>query len=140
MKLLFTIFLSIFLTKGCSEYKDLEKVKMVYEANTRGYHKKISIENKTFYVTNERGGKPTEIKLSDQEWKQIADLFRKINLSTFNDLEGATQERHRDAKAFANLIITKEDIVYTTKGFDHTIPPIEIKELVDTIIKLSEKK
>lgn len=140
MKLLLSIFLSVFLAKGCSEYKDLEKVKMVYEANTRGFHKKISIENKTFTVVNERDGKPTEIKLLDKEWKKIADLFNKINLTTFNELEGATQDRHRDAKAFANLTITKDDIVYTTKGFDHTVPPVEIKELVDTLLKLSEKK
>lgn len=140
MKLLLTVFLSIFLAKGCSEYKDLEKVKMVYEANTRGFHKRISIENKTFNVVNERGGKSTEVKLSDKEWKQIADLFNKIDLSKFNQLEGATHDRHRDAKAFANLTITKEGVDYTTKGFDHTVPPAEIKELVNTLLKLSEKK
>jgi hypothetical protein len=140
MKLLLSIFLSVFLAKGCSEYKDLEKVIMVYEANTRGFHKKINIENKTFSVVNERDGKPTEVKLTDKEWKQIADLFNKIDLTNFNELEGTTHDRHRDAKAFANLTITKEDVVYTTKGFDHTVPPVEIKELVDTLLKLSEKK
>ena len=140
MKVLLTIFLSVFLAKGCSEYKDLEKVKMVYEANTRGFHKRITIENKTFNVTNERGGNPTEVKLTDKEWKQMADLFNKIELSSFNELEGTTSDRHRDAKAFANLTITKEDVVYTTKGFDHTVPPVEIKELVDTLLKFSEKK
>lgn len=140
MKLLFTIILSVFLTKGCSEYKDLEKVKMVYEANNRGYHKTVIIENKTFFVTNIRDGKATEIKLSDSEWKSLADLFKNVDLSTYNELEGATQQRHYDGKAHANLTITKEDKVYTTKGFDHTIPPTQIKKLVDTILKLSEKK
>jgi hypothetical protein len=55
-------------------------------------------------------------------------------------LEGATQERTYDGKAHANLTITKEDVVYTTKGFDHTIPPNKIKELVVTILKISDKK
>lgn len=140
MKLLFTIILSVFLAKGCSEYKDLENVKMVYEANTRGYHKTVRIENKTFFVTSTRDGKPAEIKLTDAEWKSLADLFKKVDLSTYNELEGATQQRHYDGKAHANLTITTEDTVYTTKGFDHTIPPTPIKELVETILKLSEKK
>lgn len=140
MKLLFTIFLSVFLTKGCSEYKDLEKVKMVYEANSRGFHKTITIENKTFFVTNSRNEKPHEVKLTDEEWKLIADLFNKVDLSTYNDLEGATQERTYDGKAHANLTITKEEVVYTTKGFDHTIPPNKIKELVVSILKISDKK
>lgn len=140
MKLLFTIILSVFLAKGCSEYKDLEKVKMVYDANSRGYHKTIIIENKTFFVTNSRDEKPHEIKLSDAEWKSIADLFNKVDLSTYNQLEGPTQERFYDGKAPANLTITKDEVVYATKGFDHTIPPTQIKGLVDTILKLSEKK
>lgn len=139
MKLLLTIFLSVFLAKGCSEYKDLEKVKMVYEANNRGYHKTITIENKTFFVTNARNEKPHEVKLTDAEWKSLADLFKKVDLSTFNDLEGATQKRHYDALAHANLTITKEEVVYLTKGFDHTIPPNQIKDLVDLILKLSDK-
>ncbi len=140
MKLLLTIFLSVFFAKGCSEYKDLEKVKIVYDANTRGYHKTVTIENKTFFVTNARNVKAHEIKLTDEEWKSIADLFKKVDLATFNTLEGATQERYYDGKAHANLTITKDEVVYATLGFDHTIPPAKIKDLVDTIVKLSDKK
>ena len=140
MKLLFTIILSVFLAKGCSEYKDLENVKMVYEAHTRGFHKTITIENKTFFVVNSLDGQPEEILLTDKEWKSIADLFNKVDLDTYNELEGSTQDRFFDGKPIGNLTITKNKVVYTTKGFDHTVPPTEIKELVDTILKLSEKK
>ena len=140
MKLIITIFISLFFAKGCSEYKDLEKVKIVYEANNRGYHKTITIENKTFFVTNSRDEKAHEIKLTDAEWKSIADLYNKVDLSTYNKLEGATQQRYYDGKAHANLTITKDEVEYTTLGFDHTIPPAKIKDLVDTILKLSEKK
>jgi hypothetical protein len=140
MKILLTIFISLFLTKGCSEYKELEKVKMVYEANTRGYHKTVTIENKTFFVTNIRNEKAHEIKLTDAEWKSVADMLKKIDLTTYNKLEGPTQERILDGKPYANLTITKDKIEYTTLGFDHTIPPTEIKELVDAIVKISDKK
>lgn len=140
MKLLLTIFISVFLAKGCSEYKDLEKVKMVYEANNRGFHKTITIENKTFFVANSRDEKAHEVKLTDAEWKNLADLFKKVDLSTYNNLEGPTQERYYDGKPHANLTIKKEEVEYTTKGFDHTIPPTQIKDLVDAIVKLSDKK
>ena len=140
MKLLITIFISLFFAKGCSEYKDLENVKMVYEANSRGFHKTITIENNTFFVTNSRDEKAHEIKLTDAQWKSIADLYNKVDLSTYNKLEGPTQERQYDGKAHANLTITKDKVDYTTQGFDHTIPPVQIKELVATILKLSEKK
>lgn len=140
MKLLITIFISLFFTKGCSEYKELENVKMVYEAINRGYYKSITIENKTFYVVNARDGKPQEIKLSNEDWETLADLYNKVDLKTFNELVGATKERHYDAKAHANLTITKDEVSYVTQGFDHTIPPAQIKDLVDTILKLSDKE
>lgn len=140
MKLLFTIILSAFFAKSCSEYKNLDKVKIVYDSNSRGFYKTITIENKTFLVRNSREEKPHEIKLTEAEWKSIADLFNKVDLNTYNELEGPTQERYYDGKAHANLTITKEEIVYITKGFDHTIPPNPIKKLVDTILKFSEKQ
>lgn len=139
MKLLITIFISLFITKGCSEYKELEKVKISYEANNRGFHKSINIENKTFFVTNKRDEKAYEVKLTDEEWKMLADLFKKVDLTTYNKLEGPTQERFYDGKPHANLTITKDDMVYATLGFDHTIPPAKIKDLVDLIVKLSDK-
>jgi hypothetical protein len=140
MKVLLTVFISLFLAKGCSEYKELEKVKLVYEANNRGYHKSVTIENKTFFVTNSRNEKAHEIKLTDAEWKSVADMLKKIDLTTYNKLEGPTQERYHDGKPHANLAITKDEIEYTTLGFDHTIPPAYIKELVDTIVEISDKK
>ena len=63
MKVLITFFLGLFLMKGCSQYKELEQIKIEYIANTRGFHQTVTIENKQFLVKNERDGKFNEIKL-----------------------------------------------------------------------------
>jgi hypothetical protein len=139
MKLLVTIILSFFLAKGCSNYKELENVKVEYIANTRGFHQSVKIEHKKFWLTNERDGEPVEIQLTDAQWKTLSDLFVKIDLDTFETLEGETKERTYDKKPFANLHITKKDKEYKTLGFDHTIPPNEIKSFVDLILKYANE-
>jgi len=136
MKSLFSIFLVIFLSKGCSQKQFISDVKISYGANSRGFHRIIQIENKTFSVINTRDGKPEVVELSDEQWNQLGKLYSKIDLKTFNDLEGTTMERAFDAKPHANMTIVVKDKTYTTKGFDHTIPPVKIKEFVDYINKL----
>jgi len=138
MKALFSVFLVIFLSKGCAQEQELSDVKVVYGANTRGYHRMITIEKNTFSLVSQRDGKPSVIALTDEQWKKIADLYGKIDLKTFNELEGATMERAYDGKAHADMSILVKDKTYTTKGFDHTIPPVKIKEFVDYINKLAD--
>lgn len=134
MKTIIIILFSIFSLKGCAEYKELEKVKIVYQANTRGFHQTIVIENKTFRVINQRDTKGKLITLTDAQWKNLADLFNKIDLDSFNKLKGPTEQRFYDGKPHGNLTITKDDKEYTTLGFDAGIPPVKIKEFVDTIV------
>lgn len=138
MKALFSVFLVIFLSKGCAQEQELSDVKVVYGANTRGYHRMITIEKNTFSLVSQRDGKPSVIALTDEQWKKIADLYGKIDLKTFNELEGATMERAYDGKAHADMSILVKDKTYTTKGFDHTIPPAKIKEFVDYINKIAD--
>ena len=140
MKLLITILLSMFFANGCSEQKDLENVKIFYEANSRGFHQSVFIENKTFKVVNSRDAKGEIITLTDAQWKTLADLYNKVNLDTFNTLKGPTEERFYDGKPHANLTITKDDKEYTTQGFDAGIPPTKIKEFVDTIVAYATVK
>ena len=138
MKIMLSIFLSIFLSKSCAQDQELSDIKVVYGASTRGYHKIITIEKNTFSLVSERDGQPKVINLTDEQWKRIADLYNKIDLKTFNDLEGETMERAYDGKPHADMSIVVKDKTYTTKGFDHTIPPAKIKEFVDYINKLAD--
>ena len=79
MKALFSVFLFIFLSKGCAQEQELSDVKVVYGANTRGYHRMITIEKNTFSLVSQRDGKPSVIVLTDEQWKKIADLYGKID-------------------------------------------------------------
>lgn len=133
-----TIFLSIFLSKGCAQDQELSDVKVVYGANTRGYHRMITIENGTFSLVSHRDENPSIVSVTDEQWKKIVELYNKIDLKTFNDLEGATMERAYDGKPHADMTIVVKDKTYTTKGFDHTIPPAKIKEFVDYINKIAD--
>ena len=138
MKTLLSIFLVVFLSKGCSQEHDLKDIKVVYEASTRGAHKLIEIENNSFQVTQKRDEKPVALTLTEAQWTKIADLYAKIDLKTYNELEGATMERAHDGKLHGNMTIITKDKTYTTKGFDHTIPPAKIKEFVDYINQLAD--
>ena len=56
---MFTIFLSIFLSKGCArKTKNYLMLKFLW-VNTRGYHRMITIENGTFSLVSQRDGKPS---------------------------------------------------------------------------------
>ena len=138
MKVLFSIFLAVFLSKGCAQEQDLKDVKIIYEASTRGDHKLIKIEKNSFEVTRKRDEKPSIVILTEEQWSNIADLYAKIDLSTYNELTGATMERAHDGKMHADMTIVVGDKTYNTKGFDHTIPPAKIKEFVDYINELAD--
>lgn len=138
MKVLFSIFLAVFLSKGCAQEQDLKDVKIVYEATTRGSHKLIEIEKNSFKFSTKRDEKPVVVNLADEEWDKLADLYSKIDLKSYNDLAGPTMERAHDGKMHADMTIVVGDITYNTKGFDHTIPPAKIKEFVDYINQLAD--
>ena len=139
MKIFFIILSTLFLAKGCSNQTNIEEVEIQYIAETRGYYKSIKIEDKKFFVMNARNDKPKEVELSKNEWKELSNLFNEIDLSTFEKLIGETNERDFDKKPFGNLFITKNDHKIQTKGFDHTMPPNEIKPFVDLILQYSKK-
>jgi hypothetical protein len=139
MKVLIIV-MSLFLMKGCYENKNIEKIKIQYVAETRGYYKSVKIENKEFLVTNVRDGEYQKINLEDNEWKLLSDLFSEIDLEEFENLIGPTKERNFDKKAFGNLFITKNNKTYQTRGFDHTIPPTEIQPFVDLILEYSKRE
>lgn len=138
MKVLLSIFLAVFLSKGCAQEQGFNEVKIAYEASTRGAMRLIEIEKNSFMVTHKRNAKAVSVSLTEEQWNKIANLYAKIDLKTYNDLEGATMERASDGKLHGNMTIVTKDKTYTTKGFDHTIPPAQIKEFVDYINKLAD--
>ncbi|KAB1157121.1 hypothetical protein [Flavobacterium luteum] len=144
MKLLSLFFLTIFLGKSCDVQKkqDLETTVIEYVANTRGFYKKITVQNQMVLVSKDRKGndKPVEIKISDSDWKKLIADFQEINLDEIPNLKAPSEKRFYDGAAIANLRITYKDKTYESTSFDHGNPPAEIKKLVVLINQLVKEK
>jgi hypothetical protein len=143
MKILSLLFLTIFLGNGCDSAKaqDIETAVIEYTANTRGFYQKITVKNQMLTVSKDRDGndKPVPTKISDADWKELVDFFKKVELDSLSKLKAPTEKRFYDGAAIANLKITFKDKAYETNSFDHGFPPKEIKKLVDTITSLAKE-
>jgi hypothetical protein len=144
MKVITMIFLSIFLTKGCSQEAktDLADTTIEYVANTRGFYQKITIQNKNVYSNSDRNSnKLGESKaISDADWKELVSLFEKLELDSLSTYKDPTQKRFYDGAAIANLNITYKGKEYSTVSFDHGFPPIEIENLVNKVVYFGAKE
>lgn len=138
------IFLTIFLGKGCDSEKkqDLETTVIEYVANTRGFYKKITIQNQMVSVSKDRKGsdKPVQNKIADSDWKKLIADFQEVNLDELPNLKAPSEKRFYDGAAIANLKITYKDKTYESTNFDHGNPPSEIKKLVVQMNALIKEK
>ncbi|MDO8316458.1 MAG: hypothetical protein Q7T12_02935 [Flavobacterium sp.] len=143
MKILSLLFLTIFLGNGCDSAKaqDIETAVIEYTANTRGFYQKITVKNQMLTVSKDRDGndKPVPTKISDTDWKELVDCFKKVELDSLSKLKAPSEKRFYDGAAIANLKITFKDKTYETDSFDHGFPPKEIKKLVNTITSLAKE-
>jgi hypothetical protein len=143
MKILSLLFLTIFLGNGCDSAKaqDIETAVIEYTANTRGFYQKITVKNQMLTISKDRDGndKPVPSKISDADWKELVDCFKKVELDSLAKLKAPTEKRFHDGAAIANLKITLKDKSYETNSFDHGFPPNEIKKLVNTITSLAKE-
>ena len=144
MKILSLLFLTFFLGKGCDTEKkqDLETTVIEYVANTRGFYKKIHVQNQMVTVSKDRRGddNPKPIKIADADWQKIIEAFQKVDLDELPNLEAPSKKRFYDGAAIANLKITYKDKTYESSSFDHGNPPSEIKKLVTIINALVKEK
>jgi len=144
MKALTIILLTLFMAKGCSQdaKTDLENTKIQYIANTRGFYKKITIQNQEISVSKNRNdegiGETTPI--SDSDWQKLAVLFSKIELDSLNTYQGPTQKRFHDGAAMADMTIIYKEKEYQTTTFDHGTPPVEIADFVNKVVSLVKEE
>lgn len=144
MKTFGLIFLTLFLSKGCSQQaqNDIANSVVQYAADTRGYHLKIIIINQKATISQGRGtDNPSEVvSISDADWKELVTEFQKINLEEIPNLKDPTQKRFHDGAAIANLKIRYQDKNYETVNFDHGIPPAAIEKFVKKVVSLAKEK
>lgn len=114
---------------------------ILYEANARNFVLKLKVENQILYINKHRDiiGYESQIKISDIDWKEITDLVKKVDLNKVKDLKWPTEMRYYDGAADANVTFISNGIEYPAKGFDHGHPPLEIENLINKIVKLTEK-
>lgn len=167
MKTFAFIFLSLFLTKSCHPKKDAvestqvkevvkteeantavkvnpiqETDKIEYEANSRGFFKKITFENNQITVVTDRNsaGKGQLVMLSKEDVAEFSKLLKEVKLDELETLKAPTDKRMYDGAAHANLTITSKGKTYTGAGFDHGFPPAAIEKLVKKLLSFSEDK
>lgn len=144
MKVFAMIFLSIFLGKSCESHtkNDVKTAVLEYTANTRGFYQKITIQNQLVSVSKDRSGnnKPAELKISDEDWKELVGYFETVKLDSLATLKAPTEKRFHDGAAIANLKITYQGKSYGTPAFDNGLPPEKIKKLVDKINSFAKKE
>lgn len=140
MKIFAMVFLTLFLAKGCDAElkKEMKKANIEYQATSRGFYLNINIQDEKLFMTRQRDGETKEYTLTNQDWKDLANLYKNIDLNKLSTYKDPTQKRFYDGAAIANLIVVYEGKTYQTIGFDHGNPPVEIAEFVNKIVSLSE--
>lgn len=142
MKAVTLIFLTLFLSKSCSNeaQNDIANSVIQYTANTRGYHLKIIIVNQKATISQGRGTEnpSEEVAISEADWAALVTEFQKVNLDEVPNLKDPTQKRFYDGAAIANLKIRYQDTNYETVAFDHGFPPAAIENLVNKIVSLAK--
>lgn len=142
MKTLIVVVLTFFLGKGCSQEtkNDMANTTIEYTANTRGFYKKITIQNQEVFVSTDRNSteKGTSSAISDSDWKELVAFFETVELDSLSSYKDPTQKRQYDGAAMADLKIKHKDKEYQTVTFDHGFPPAEIEKLVNKITSLSK--
>jgi hypothetical protein len=137
MRILSLLLLTIFLGKSCDgqNKQDLESAVIEYTANTRGFYQKITVQNQTVTISKDRSGqdKAVATKIAAEDWKELVNCFKKMELDSLPKLKAPTEKRFYDGAPIANFKITFKDKTYETPSFDHGFPPKEIKKFVNKI-------
>ena len=136
MKAIMMIFLSIFLTNNCSqkEKEEMKKATIEYQAITRGSYLSIQIQNENLSIVRNRDEKAKSYQLTNEDFKELADLFVKVDLNQLENYKGPDEKRFYDGAAMANVRIVYEGKLYQSQTFDHDSPPLEIEAFVNKIV------
>lgn len=137
MKLLSLLLLTIFLGKSCEDQnkQNYESAVIEYTANTRGFYQKIVVRNHMATISKDRSGndKGRDVKIRDEDWKELIADLKKIQLDSLPKLKAPTEKRFYDGAAIANLKIKFQNNTYETSSFDHGFPPREVQRIVNKI-------
>lgn len=110
-----------------------------YESNSRGFFKKITIDNGRIYVQTARDAKPAFWELKSVDASAIEDAYKTVDIAKLSSLKAPTERRFYDGAPITYLTVTKGTEVYKSPEFDGGFPPKEIENLVNTLLLIVEK-
>lgn len=143
MKLLYLFLTSVCLINSCvcQNKNDLNKAKIEYTANTRGFYQKIIVQNQMVTISKDRNnvGIDEGIKISTKDWKQLQGYFKTLKLEHLASLKAPSTKRRYDGAAIATFVVYYKDTSYQAPNFDHGNPPLEIKKIVNKINTFAKK-
>lgn len=143
MKTLLIAFFSLLMAKGChgDMQQDLKEAKLEYVANTRGYFRKVTIQDRTAIVSKDRNNpdQGETVTIPESDWNALVTAFGKVDLKEIPEMKDPTQKRFYDGAAMANLKVTYQGETYESKTFDHKFPPAGIEDVVNRIVSLTLK-
>ncbi len=143
-KILPLILLTLVVAAGCSTAskavkKDSEEISFEYVALTRGAYKKIIVKQDTVITIHDREMKNVMTKgLKNGDWNKLLAELDKVNAENISELKAPSNRSHADAALAASLKIIRKDKTYESSTFDHGNPPTELREIVSTIIAVSD--
>lgn len=111
-----------------------------YEANTRGFFRKITVDNKTIAVINVRDGKPSITKISDADWNELVALYKSVNKDGLATLKAPSEKRFYDGAPIANFRVVSKEKTFESAAFDGGNPPAEIEKIVNKLIAIADKQ
>ena len=110
-----------------------------YEANTRGFYRKITISDKKAWVIPTRDAQAVEVAITEADWKELTGLYQSVDQENLPNLKDPTQKRFYDGAPIAHFRILTQDKTFETVAFDGGYPPAEIERIVNKIIAIGDK-
>ena len=110
-----------------------------YEANTRGYYRKITVSDHKAWVVPTRDAQAVEVVINEADWQELTGLYQSVDNENLPNLKDPTQKRFYDGAPIAHFRIITQDKTLETVAFDGGYPPAEIEKIVNKIIAIGDK-
>ncbi len=137
-KLITLVFLLSSMTISCQDKTaDHYFSELTYEASTRGYMLRISVEKDLISVESSTEDEPRSFQVSKKISEELNSMVSAIDLNKIDNLEPPSKASESDSAPMAYLSVTQGGKTYQSSYFDHGNPPGEIKLLISALIKLA---
>ena len=111
MKAITLIFLTLFLSKSCSQEskKDIANTTIEYVANTRGFYQKTIVKNQMISISKDRDEKGNGITttISNYDWKELIAYFEKLDLDSYMKAEHVLARSRRKGMGLEDFELSR---------------------------------